>query len=61
MPFELLYKCRICGEVFESGTWFGDVFGPRAFDEDSHETAQHICKSGLIGIGDLVGFKEIKE
>jgi len=57
--WELVYKCRMCGNTFSGARWFGDVLGNRAYDENGRETHRHECEDGNVGIGDIVGFRKV--
>lgn len=70
--FHGIYKCRLCGELFESiatasentaiesvsGAAYDGKWYPKGCGIGSHVRDVHHCKDGSLGIGDFQGFKK---
>jgi len=69
--YRAVYKCRLCGEVFENGrTGIGHAvgIGVRLTREDSFGEGNlyglrhitHNCKDGSLGFADYQGFRKVE-
>ena len=65
--YQAIYKCRLCGEVFQSGQTGKDIaYSETMFlcvGESSqygqHGKILHNCSDGSFGIADFQGFKKV--
>ena len=71
VEYRAVYKCRLCGKVFENGiTGSGCVAGIaiRLTTEDNfiqsgiygHRHITHNCEDGSFGFADYQGFKKVE-
>lgn len=69
MTYYAFYKCRLCGEVFESRAGTSDIsLVTHWLDElrlanTQHplRVCKHVCNDRDIGLADFLGFKGVKE
>ena len=72
--YRAIYKCRLCGEEFESGTTTStDVVIKNMLNVTTGcgikqyignpvtETYMHSCKDGSMGLSDFLGFRKVEE
>jgi vacuolar-type H+-ATPase catalytic subunit A/Vma1 len=52
--WNLIYKCRRCGETLQRGTLFGDIMRN---SDLWNKIVVHSCDETHVGICDLVGFQ----
>lgn len=71
MEYKTVFKCRLCGECYESGctgsqsvalqatvcACLGKSFQPQSPDL----TEPHFCKNGDIGVADFQGFRKVEK
>lgn len=71
MKYKLTYKCRLCGEEFQShGTFetFGmpigellELYAKNCKKHDKGVPPHHTCDNGDIGFGELIGCRKVEE
>lgn len=72
--YRAIYKCRLCGEEFESAvTTNADIAikhmlimtveykAPEYIGTPITETSMHSCKDGSMGLADFLGFRKVED
>lgn len=67
--YRAIYKCRLCGEVYESGCAGGRKIAMQAaissclcfqsFPQQPSMNEVHYCKNGDFGVADFQGFRGV--
>lgn len=67
VEYKAMYKCRCCGETYESGiTGNSDIafravlditLGQHTIIQAPTATSVHCCESGSFGLADFIGLK----
>lgn len=69
MPeYRAIYKCRMCGEEYESQHTFDDEDLAQAYmtrmciqrERYNLPFEHHVCKDGSFGFSDFIGFRKVE-
>ncbi len=70
MPeYRAIYKCRMCGEEYESCHMFNDEVESQAYmkmmciqrDRYNLPFEHHVCKDGSFGFSDFIGMRKVEQ